>query len=145
MDNTLLIAAYRTTDYRVRLTQGGWVSIHVDAALPASLHSLIGERSWAFITAWNPGSQPQPRSQNHAAQQALLAALRDLPRISCIRPGLGVGDDWREASLFVVGPDLAAIDQLAEQFQQNAYVHGLGKGYARLRLSSDRPPHGQAG
>jgi hypothetical protein len=144
MDNSL-INVYRAADYRVRLTQGGWVSIQVDAALPASLHPLIGERSWAFITAWNPGSQVQPRAQNHAAQQALLVALRGLPRTACIRPGLGVGDAWREASLFVVGPNLADIDDLAQQFQQNAYVHGLGNGYARLRLSSDRPPHGQAG
>jgi hypothetical protein len=144
MDNSL-INVYRAADYRVRLAQGGWVSIQVDAALPASLHPLIGERSWAFITAWNPGSQVQPRAQNHAAQQALLVALRGLPRTACIRPGLGVGDAWREASLFVVGPNLADIDDLAQQFQQNAYVHGLGNGYARLRLSSDRPPHGQAG
>jgi hypothetical protein len=144
MDNSL-IDAYRTTDYRVRLTQGGWVSIRVDAALPLPLHALIGERSWAFITAWNPGSQEQPRVQNHAAQQALLLALRQLPQTACIRPGLGIGEVWREASLFVVGPNLSDIDLLAQQFQQNAYVHGLGQGYARLRLSSDRPPHGQAG
>ena len=144
MDNSL-IDVYRTTDYRVRLAQGGWVSIQVDAALPSPLHALIGEHSWAFITAWNPGSHAQAREQNHAAQQALLIALRHLPRTACIRPGLGVGGEWREASLFVVGPNLADIDELAQQFQQNAYVHGLGNGYARLRLSSDRPPHGQAG
>ncbi|MBE1161305.1 DUF3293 domain-containing protein [Dyella acidiphila] len=144
MDNSL-IDTYRSTDYRVRLPQGGWVSIHVDAALPTSLHTLIGEHSWAFITAWNPGSQAQPRTHNHAAQQALLLALRQLPRTTCIRPGMGVGNSWREASLFVVGPNLADIDELAQQFQQHAYVHGLGQGYARLRLSSDRPPHGQAG
>ncbi|GLQ97434.1 DUF3293 domain-containing protein [Dyella mobilis] len=144
MDNSL-IDTYRHADYRVRLTRGGWVSIHVDAALPSTLHTLIGERNWAFITAWNPGSQPQPRAQNHAAQHALLASLRRLPRTIAIRPGIGVGGAWREASLFVVGPNLADIDELAQQFQQNAYVHGLGLGYARLRLSSDRPPHGQAG
>jgi hypothetical protein len=144
MDNSL-IDIYRSTDYRVRLAQGGWVSIQVDAALPSELHPLIGERSWAFITAWNPGSQVQAPPQNRAAQHALLVALRDLPRTTCIRAGVGVGDAWREASLFVVGPNLADIDELAQQFQQNAYVHGLGAGYARMRLASDRPPHGQAG
>jgi len=144
MDNSL-IAVYRNTDYRVRLAQGGWASIHVDAALPAPLHALIGKHSWAFITAWNPGSQAQSHAQNHAAQQALLAALRGLHRTIRIQPGIGVGGEWREASFFVVGPELADIDALAQQFRQNAYVHGLANGYARLRLASDRPPHGQAG
>ena len=141
----VLIDAYRTTEYRVRLLQGGWASIHVDAALPAPLLALTGGRSWAFITAWNPHSQPQPRLQNHAAQHNLLDALRCLPRTLYIRPGLGAGNNWREPSFFVIGPDLAEIDLLAQQFHQNAYVHGRGEGAARLRLTSDREPHGQAG
>ena len=143
--DTTLIDAYRATEYRVRLLQGGWASIRIDAALPEPLQTLTGGRSWAFITAWNPHSQPQPRSQNHVAQHALLAALRTLSGTLYIRPGLGSGDNWREPSFFVIGPDLTEIDQLAQQFRQHAYVHGLGEGAARLRLTSDREPHGQAG
>jgi hypothetical protein len=45
----------------------------------------------------------------------------------------------------VIGPELEEIDGLAQQFRQNAYVHGLGAGAARLRLTTDKPPHGQAG
>ena len=140
-----LIAAYRSTDYRVRLAQGGFASIHVDAPLPAPLRSLIGPHSWAFITAWNPFSQRRPGDQNHAAQHALLTALRKLPSAIAIYPAIGVGQDWREPSFFVVGPELAETDALAQQFQQNAYVHGLAQGYARLRLTSGEPPRGQAG
>lgn len=144
MDNAL-IDAYRCTDYRVRMARGGWASIHVDAPLPAALLDLIGTHSWAFITAWNPFSQALPRRQNHAAQQALLAALRKLRSTRLIRAAIGVGRHWREPSLFVIGPVLAEMDALAQQFRQNAYVHGLADGYARLRLSSDQPPRGQAG
>lgn len=144
MDNGL-ITAYRNTDYRVRLAQGGFASIHVDAPLPDALRSLIGSHSWAFITAWNPFSQKRPRGQNHAAQHILLAALRKLPSTIAIYPAIGVGQDWREPSFFVVGPELAETDALAQQFQQNAYVHGLADGYARLRLTSGEPPRGQAG
>ncbi|WP_233843094.1 DUF3293 domain-containing protein [Dyella sp. 2HG41-7] len=145
MDDSALIAAYRATDYRVRLARGGWACIRVDAPLPSSLLTMIGMNSWAFITAWNPFSQILQRAQNHAAQHALLAALRKLSGLISIRPAVGVGEGWREPSLFVVGPTLADTDALAQQFRQNAYVHGLGDGYARLRLSSDSPPHGQAG
>jgi len=144
MDNAL-IAAYRNTDYRVRLAQGGCASIRVDAPLPVPLRNLIGAHSWAFITAWNPFSQMRSRVQNHAAQQALLAALRGLLTTIAICPAIGVGLDWREPSFFVVGPTLPETDALARQFQQNAYVHGLADGYARLRLTSDEPPRGQAG
>ncbi|HUB90584.1 MAG TPA: DUF3293 domain-containing protein, partial [Dyella sp.] len=76
---------------------------------------------------------------------ALLVALRKLPVPMVVRPAIGVGQGWREPSFFVVGPTLAETDALAQQFQQKAYVHGLGNGYARLRLCSDSPPHGQAG
>jgi len=144
MDDALL-AAYRNTDYRVRLAQGGWATVRVDAPLPTALLTLIGGHSWAFITAWNPLSQPQSRRQNHAAQHALLTALRRLPATVALRPAIGVGPDWREPSVLAIGPALAQTDALARQFRQNAYVHGLADGYARLRLSSDQPPRGQAG
>jgi hypothetical protein len=140
-----LIAAYRNADYRVRLPRGGFASLQVDAPVPAALRPLVGARSWAFITAWNPFSQRRPREQNHVAQQTLLAALRKLPSTVAIHAAVGVGKDWREPSFFVVGPELAETDALAQQFQQNAYVHGLAEGYARLRLTSGEPPRGQAG
>ncbi len=48
----------------------------------------------------------------------LLLPYATLPRNRLyIRPGLGVGDNWREPSFFVVGPDLTEIDQLAQQFR----------------------------
>ncbi|HEX8779244.1 MAG TPA: DUF3293 domain-containing protein, partial [Rhodanobacter sp.] len=132
-------------DYRVRLAHGGFASIRVDAPVPAALLALIGSRSWSFMTAWNPCSEGRPRDQNHHAQRALLAALQKLPSTASIYPAIGAGQDWREPSFFIVGPALAETDALARQFQQNAYVHGLAGGYARLRLTSDEPPRGQAG
>ena len=134
MDDALL-AAYRATAYRVRLTDGGWATIRVDEALPSALASLAGPSPWAFITAWNPHSRPLPRTTNRRAQRALLEELRHLPAMVAMRPGSGVGPDgWREPGLFVVGPDPARLDSLARRYEQNAYVHGQDSFPARLRL-----------
>lgn len=122
MDERLL-AAYLATDYRVRLARGGGVSIRIGAPLPAALAALSGERPWGFLTAWNPGSLPLPRTPNRQAQRALLAALRELPGTAQVRAGLGAGAGWREASLFVTGAGIAALDALARRFGQHAYVH----------------------
>jgi hypothetical protein len=133
-----LYAAYLSTDYRVRLTRGGWAVIRIDHPLPSSLQPLAADRPWGFITAWNPQSEPVPRAQNQVAQQALLAALRALPETMLIRPGAGVSGDgsWREPSLWVVGPDDAQLDSLARVFAQVGYVYGIDGGPARLRLTA---------
>ena len=132
MDKALL-DAFQATDYRVRLTRGGWVSIRIDAPLPAALQSLVGTQSWGFITAWNPLAQARHRSDNRIAQRQLLAALRALPAIVAIRPALGVGSNWREPSLFVLGLDTAALDSLARDHAQRAYLHGCASGSTQLR------------
>jgi len=137
MDEALL-AAYRATDYRVRLARGGWAAIRIDQPLPAELQHLAGNQPWSFITAWNPRSRPTPLAQNKAALTALLTLLRALPETIAICPGRGVGSDgrWKEPSLWVVGPDLPSLDPLARHFRQFGYVHGQGTAPARLRLMS---------
>ncbi|MDR3446049.1 DUF3293 domain-containing protein [Dyella sp.] len=133
-----LHAAYLATDYRVRLARGGWAAIHIDKPLPSALKELAGENPWGFITAWNPRSEPTPRSQNKAAQRALFEALRAIPETVAIRPGLGVArtGQWAEPSLWVVGLGIAALDPLAAHFGQFGYVHGQGASPAKLRLMS---------
>jgi hypothetical protein len=137
MDEALL-AAYRATDYRVRLARGGWAAIHIDQPLPPALRTLAGEHPWGFITAWNPRSVLTPRSENRAALRMLLEALVAIPQTIVIRPGLGVGSGgpWTEPSLWVVGLDTAILDPLATHFRQFGYVHGQGASRAKLRLMS---------
>jgi hypothetical protein len=136
MDEALL-AAYRATDYRVRLARGGWVTIHIDQPLPAELRDLARNLPWGFITAWHPYSKTAPRQHNRIAQRALLAALRALPETAVVRAGMGASQDspWKEASLWVVGPGVPALDALAHRFGQTGYVHGEGTAPARLRLT----------
>jgi hypothetical protein len=137
MDEALL-AAYRATDYRVRLARGGWVAIQIDQPLPEELRDLAQGLPWGFITAWHPSSKLAPRPHNRIAQRALLAALRALPETVVVRAGLGASREgpWKEASLWVVGPGLPQLDALAHRFGQAGYVHGEGATPARLRLTA---------
>jgi hypothetical protein len=129
-----LVDAFRATDYLVCLNEVEWASIRIDQPLPTSLQALVGTRSWGFITAWNPRSEPRSPADNLTAQRELLAALRASPE-AMIYPAIGVGaSGWSEPSLFVIGPDLPTLDALGLHYEQNAYVHGQGIEIARLRL-----------
>jgi hypothetical protein len=133
MDKSL-IDAFRATDYLVCLDEVTWASIRVDQPLPTSLQAVVGARSWGFITAWNPRSEPRSPADNLTDQCELLVALRTAPE-AVIYPAIGVGaTGWTEPSLFVIGPDLPTLDALGQRYQQNAYVHGQGLEIARLRL-----------
>ncbi|HEX7111076.1 MAG TPA: DUF3293 domain-containing protein [Mizugakiibacter sp.] len=126
--------AWLTTQYRVRLSRGGYAAIRIGAPLPAALRPLLAtdDEPWGFITAWNPRAQPRDRAANRAAQRALRQALRE--RGARQRAGAGVGTDgWREPSLFVLGLDFDALDALAMHFAQAAIVRGCGSGHAELR------------
>lgn len=132
MDEPLL-AAFRNTHFLVCLEATEWADIRIDQALPASLRLLVGTRAWGFITAWNPQSIKCPDAENLAAQRQLDSALQQLPN-TVVRPAIGVGSDWHEPSLFVIGADTADLDTLARQHRQHAYVHGCADGPAVLRL-----------
>jgi hypothetical protein len=86
-----LIDAYRTTDYRVRLLHAAAGSASASMLRFRSRTApWTGKYAWAFITAWNPHSEPQPRSQNHAAQQCLARAMRSCGKPSVSAPALGM-------------------------------------------------------
>lgn len=141
MDERLL-AAYRDTDYRVRLPVGGTASLHIDEPLPAALHALVADRPWGFVTAWNPASIPTPTPVNRTAQRQLLAELRALPDTRDIRPALGAGrHGWREPSLFVVGVTPEAFDELCRRYGQLACLVGQGPGAVRLQWIDPPPGH----
>ena len=145
-----LPATFQAADYRVRLSGGGWATIRIGEPLPASLRRLAGTQPWGFVTAWNPRSQACSRQRNRHAQRQLLAALQASPGNVAIFAALGVGDGWRESSLFVTGLDTGALDALAARHGQLAYLHGAADSPVRLRWlqspanPSGSTPHGQA-
>ncbi|CAM0999045.1 DUF3293 domain-containing protein [Rhodanobacter sp. Root179] len=132
MDEALL-EAFRSTAYHVCIDTVSWATIRVDLPLPVALAEVVGSRSWAFITAWNPQARRRAPAENLAAQHALLGALQAQPG-AIVLPAIGVGSSgWSEPSLFAIGPDLAILDALARTHGQLAYVHGEAAGAALLR------------
>jgi hypothetical protein len=132
MDEALL-EAFRSTAYHVCIDTVSWATIRVDLPLPAALADVVGTRSWAFITAWNPQARRRAPAENLAAQHDLLTALQALPD-AIVLPAIGVGSSgWSEPSLFCIGPAVTALDRLARTHGQLAYVHGKAAGAALLR------------
>ena len=134
MDDALL-AEYRASTYLVCLDTLQWAPIRIDASLPGSLQHLVGERAWAFITAWNPRSIKRPDRENDAAQKALRAALLASDGLAALYPGVGIGSNgWYEPGFFVVGLEPEVLDMLGTAHAQNAYVCGRGASQASLRM-----------
>lgn len=109
----------RTGAREVRFGVGN-VSPEIDELLEAR-----GVKTWAHITAWNPGSNPTPEGENRRRQQGLLAALQ--------RPGWFVLDgdgsdpsgEWPpEPTVFVGGIAEREAQRIGHAYGQLAIVVG---------------------
>jgi hypothetical protein len=120
-----LLEAYRKTRYEAQ-TPGGKIVLRHGAHSP-ELDRILDARfpGWAFITAWNPGSNPRLSiDENRRRQKELEAALS--PRYRTF-PGKGVGDDGRwpaEESVLVLGISRGEALAVGRQFGQLAIVAG---------------------
>jgi hypothetical protein len=137
MSDHPLRPAYEATDYRVgdRFTiRCGKRSPPLDALLAESGHD-----TWAFITAWNPGSIALDTAENRRRMTSLCGriALLGLPMLE--GEGVGTGGDWPpEPSLLVLGIGASKALALGREFGQVAIVVGQLGEPARLCFCS--PP-----
>jgi hypothetical protein len=133
-----LIALYRATHYDVILASGRIATLRIGATAVAGLRDWIGnDRTAAFLTACNPRSSTLSPAENERMQCALRSRLRTLPCRLLEGVGHMPGADQREPSLLVTGIDLAGIDVLAREFEQNAVVAIRAGGCAVLRIYRD--------
>ncbi len=118
-----LYQAYRATDYAVQAPSSftlhiGETSAACDALLVA--HEAEGA---AFLTAWNPFSQPMSDADNAAAQARLAADMEFVSTAIFSGEGKGQIGDWPpEPSLFALGITEADATRLAQKYLQNAFV-----------------------
>jgi len=131
---TELEMAYRATTYRVFLP-GGVCDLRLEQpsdTLRCWLETA-GARTFAVLTAHNPGGQPLDAASNAERQAQMEVALLEGNYETYV--GENVADDggWAvEETCFIPDISLADACALGAQYGQNAIVHGEADGIPRL-------------
>ena len=141
-DVTKLDALYRATTYRVYVSGERSIDLSIGER-SAALDALLEERRagpWAFMTAWNPGSEPLPEAENARRQADLLALLRHRGFESLAGSGVPAGADWEaEESVLVLDLERDDAIAIAREFGQVAIVCGVRGGAAELVYCNPAP------
>jgi hypothetical protein len=125
-DDDGLFEAYRQTHFCAD-TPHGPIVIRVGQTCP-TLDGLLVEAScatWAYITAFNPGSFPLSEAENEARQYELEATVRQLGHVMFQGKGISHDGAWSpEPSILVLGIGREAAGELGRRFGQRAIVCG---------------------
>jgi Protein of unknown function (DUF3293) len=128
-----LDAAYRATTYFVDGPSARFALRVGQASAEAdSLAAAHRVNTWAYITAYNPGSAALPKEQNEKRQQELEQAVAKAGYAFCRGEGRGDGDWPAEPSLLVFGVSETDAAVLARGFGQAAALFGEQGGLVRL-------------
>jgi hypothetical protein len=130
--------AYQHTTYAVALKDPILIRIGCNPRRLQRLLQAHNVSTWAFITAWNPGSVALPEAENARRNETLAADLR---RQWTLVEGQGVGDDRvtiPESSFLVLGIDRTAAVVQARKYGQLAIVCGTLE--TRAELVPCEPP-----
>ncbi len=115
---------YRQADYVID-DAGMNFTIRIDGQNP-ELRAVLNDRqarTWAFLTAYNPLSQPASPEQNFARQAELVRLVGKLGYQYL--HGYGTGENWPpEASLFILDIPRDEAISLAQKFHQSAILWG---------------------
>lgn len=101
--------------------------------VPAAVRGFGHETSWAYITAWNPGSEIQMDFVNKRKQEELELFLRGAGH--AVLPGVARDPDgmWPdEESILVFGLGWENALLLGRRFGQAAILAGLGEEAVQL-------------
>ncbi len=132
-----LVEHYRRTEYRVA-DAGYAFTLHVDQACAALLECMqhFKVSAAAYITAWNPRSEPTSSARNEAAQRALASEVIERGWRLLYGEGVGADASWApEPSLLVLGIAFDAACGLGRKYGQNAIVYARAAGGAVPQLA----------
>jgi hypothetical protein len=137
VDAVELANAYAAAEYVVVLDgdslplRVGEPALDLEAYAPAS--------RYAFITAWNPASQPRSDSANEAADALLVTQLDELRATRHAAWAQDPDGRWREPGWLVADLDVDAVLRLALEFGQAGVLDWAAGEPVRLRMLTARP------
>lgn len=125
--------AYLATEYHVIAPSGRIVLHAFERSMPLQrLHESQGVTGSAFLTAFNPLSEPVDDERNHRYQEGLVA---DVQQRWKFLPGEGVDPTgvWpAEPSILVLGIERDEALALGRKYRQNAIVVANQEGKTEL-------------
>jgi hypothetical protein len=142
VDAAELAITYAAAEYMV-LLDGEPLPLRVGEPA-ADLEAYAPATRYAFITAWNPASQPRSDTANQAADALLVAQLDGLRAIRHAAWAQDPAGDWREPGWLVADVDEDALVRLALEFGQAAVLQWRAGQPVRLCMLMPRPGPGQA-
>lgn len=130
---------YRATDY-----ESPQAGVTLKAGQPseamARLTSSFEEKGYAFITAWNPGSEPATSAQNRRQNSMLEERLTELRYIYFEGRGVPHTERWTpEESFLILGITKEDALSLGREFSQTAILYGTSSGAPELLFTEDYP------
>jgi len=131
-----IIASYRAADYQAGSGSAA-IRLRIDqhSESLAQLLAASGQQCAVFITACNPGSQPQSPAANRAANAHLHEELSRHTDQIIEGTGSDPSGTWPlEQSLLALGVELDVAEVLGRRFGQNAVVWAGADAIPRLIL-----------
>ncbi len=118
--------AYRATDFWVQGPKGRFAICIGQTNEPLeSLLASEGVQTWAYMTAYNPKSQPLSENENSERMHRFEEAVIKTCYPFFMGEGIGRIGNWPpEPSMLIVGIDEASAKILASHYGQNAIVCG---------------------
>ncbi len=130
---------YRATDY-----ESSQAGVTLRAGQPSEamlrLTSSFQEKGYAFITAWNPGSEPVSSAWNRKQNSLLEEQLTRKRYIYFEGKGIPHTEGWNpEESFLILGITKEDAIALGREFSQNAILYGSGGNAPELLFIDDYP------
>ncbi|MDR7134416.1 hypothetical protein J2X06_001600 [Lysobacter niastensis] len=143
VDAAELATAYAAAEYVVVL-DGDTLPLRVGQQA-SDLQAYSPAPHYAFITAWNPASEPRSDTANQAADALLVAQLDAVGAVRHPAWAQGPGGGWREPGWLVAGLDENELHRLALEFGQAGVLAWRAGEPVRLHMLMPRPPSARTG